>query len=263
MESQMFFKKWLCVLFLVMAAWSIDASALQVSRPSAEDPRLRIITYREGGIHQYIGFYDYQASIVLGSGEEVKTISMGNPASWQIIPNGNRIFIKPIATNPDEAKTNMLLITNKRHYHFILEAAETDVELGMDDPNLVWETRFVYPDETSDAVQRLSRTDKPDLSQPEKYNFSYTISGANTIAPLRIFDDGEFTYFEFSPYNTEVPAFFLVDSAGREALVNYRMVDDYVVIERVASQFTLRHGPDVVCVFNDKIPLPKLAKKKK
>ena len=49
-----------------------------------------------------------------------------------------------------------------------------------------------------------------------------------------------------------VPAFFMVDSRGEESLVNYRTVGDYIVIERVANRFTLRHGADIVCVFNER-----------
>jgi type IV secretion system protein VirB9 len=71
-----------------------------------------------------------------------------------------------------------------------------------------------------------------------------------------------FTYFKFKTKNAEVPAFFMVDSDGNEALVNYRVSGEYIVIERVTSQYTLRNGTDVVCVFNESMPLEKKKKKK-
>lgn len=234
------------------------AAALQESRPLPGDSRLRVITYSPHKIHHYVGYYDYQASILLEKGEEVQTLSMGgDPSTWQIVPSGSRIFIKPVADNPEDAKTNVLLITNKRIYHFILEAKEVGPR-GIDDPDLVFETRFVYPDAVgTDIVQQYTTKSKdiPDLSEPEKYNFNYTISGNEEIAPLRVFDDGEFTYFQFTKSNAELPAFFLVDSEHKEALLNYRAVDDYIIIERVTSQFTLRHGNNVACVFNESRPL--------
>jgi type IV secretion system protein VirB9 len=236
--------------------------AMQESRPLPGDNRLRVITYKPNSIHKYIGYYEYQASILLEEGEEVKTISMGDTSSWQIVPSGNRIFIKPIADDPNNATTNMLLITNKRVYHMILEAAQVG-EDGINDPDLVFETRFLYPDSGANAVQQFSKNKGPDLSQPEKYNFNYTISGTDIIAPIRVFDDKEFTYFQFSNKNAEVPAFFLVNADGREALINYRSVGDYIVIERVASQFTLRHGSDITCVFNESQPLNLITDKKK
>ncbi|MDB2414649.1 P-type conjugative transfer protein VirB9 [Rickettsiales bacterium] len=252
------------ILFIVLsflcATFPIASQAVQTSRPLPVDSRLRTMTYHPKGIHKYVGFYDYQASIVFEKGERIETITMGYTNGWELQPSGNRLFIKPIADDVTEANTNMLIITNKRVYHFILEAREAD---GMDDPDLVWETRFVYPDSGGDNLQQFQRTTGPDLSQPEKYNFNYTLSGSEYIAPIRIFDDGEFTYFQFSKKNVDVPSFFMVDSAGREALINYRFEGDYVIVERVASQFTLRNGPDVTCVFNESRPLKKQEKKKK
>lgn len=244
------------IIFLVPnASW-----AIQKSRPLPIDSRLRVITYNPNGIHHYTGYYNYQASIVLEDGEEVRTISMGDTKSWQIVPQGNRIFIKPIADNPEDANTNMLLITSKRTYHFILQAAEVSDD-GINDPELVFETKFLYPESSNEgksAVLQFGKQKKgPDLSEPEKYNFNYTISGSELVEPLRVFDDGEFTFFQFKDVNADLPAFFLVDSRGEEELVNYRIAGDYIVIERVTSVFTLRHGQDVVCVFNEAKPLPK------
>ncbi len=247
----------LLILFLTVLAPSASW-AVQKSRPLPADSRLRVITYNPNGIHHYTGYYNYQASILLEDGEEVQTISMGDTRSWQIVPQGNRIFIKPIADNPEDAQTNMLLITTKRVYHFILQAAEVG-EDGINDSKLVFETKFLYPEsrnETGGSVIQLGKQRGPDLSEPEKYNFNYTISGSELVEPLRVFDDGEFTFFQFKGVNADLPAFFLVDSRGEEELVNYRVSGEYIVIERVTSVFTLRHGKDVVCVFNETRPLP-------
>lgn len=244
------------VLFIIMP---IQAFSVQLSRPLPGDSRLRVITYNPNGIHKYIGYYNYQASILFEDGEQIKTISMGDTSAWQIVPAGNRLFIKPIADNPEDATTNMLLVSNKRVYHFVLEAGEVG-DKGIDDPQLVFETKFVYPDSGSSAIQQFSNSKGPDLSEPEKYNFNYTISGSNVIAPVRVFDDKEFTYFQFNNKNAEVPAFFLVDGENREALVNYRVMGDYIVVERVTSQFTLRYGNEVTCVFNETDPLKRVKK---
>ncbi len=252
-------KRILTVIFILLMA--TPAFAVQESRPLPSDPRLHVITYSPNGIHKYVGYYDYQASILLEEGETVKTISMGNTEGWQIVPAGNRIFIKPIADNPADTETNMLMITNKRVYHFVLQSAEVGPE-GINDKKLVFETRFVYPDGDNSAIQQYNKQQGPDLSEPEKYNFNYTISGSQYIAPMRVFDDGEFTYFQFSHKNAEVPSFFLVDSEGKESLVNYRVANDYIVLERVSSQLTLRHGTDVACIFNESKPLEKKTKKK-
>lgn len=250
-----------CITFLCMPS---QALAMQESRPLPGDPHFRVITYNPNGLHHYVGYYGYQASILLEEGETVQTLSMGgDPSTWQIVPATNRIFIKPIADNPEDAKTNMLLITNKRVYQFIIEAGEVGPE-GINDPNLVFETKFVYPDGIGNDIVHMynsSLQGLPDLSEPGKYNFNYTISGSEDLSPIRVFDDGEFTYFQFTKKNADIPAFFLVDSDGKEAIINYRAVKDYIIVERVTSQFTLRHGNNVVCVFNEARPL-KVTKKK-
>lgn len=260
-----FFSSLLHIFYAVLICMPISAfSAMQESRPLPGDHRFRVITYNPNGIHHYVGYYGYQASILLEQGESVQTLSMGgDPSTWQIVPATNRIFIKPIADNPADAKTNMLLITNKRVYQFIIEAAEVGPE-GINDPNLVFQTQFVYPDGIGSDIVHTYNTaaqELPDLSEPGKYNFKYTLSGNQELSPIRVFDDGQFTYFQFNKKNADIPAFFLVDSDGREAIINYRSVKDYIIVERVTSQFTLRHGTDVVCVFNEARPM-KTTKKK-
>jgi type IV secretion system protein VirB9 len=244
-------------LLAVSSLIAQPAYALRDSRPLAVDPRIRVIVYNPDDVFKYTGFYGYQSSIEFEEGESVESMSMGDSLSWQMVPAGRRLFLKPM--EPD-ATTNMTLLTNKRMYQFELHAAEaTDIN----DPKLVFSVRFLYPDSNNtNTIQQYSSSFGPDLSQPEKYNFNYTISGSNSVAPIKIFDDGEFTYFQFKDKNEEVPAFFLVDADGKEALVNYHVVGEYIAVERVSSQFTLRNGSEVVCVFNEKRPLEKKKKKK-
>ncbi|MEI6187570.1 MAG: TrbG/VirB9 family P-type conjugative transfer protein, partial [Alphaproteobacteria bacterium] len=83
------------------------------------------------------------------------------------------------------------------------------------------------------------------------YNFNYDFTGEPRVAPLKVFDNGEFTYFQFKNKNISIPGFFEVLSDDTEALVNYQVVGNYIVLEKVTSKLTLRHGRDIVCVFNE------------
>ena len=89
------------------------------------------------------------------------------------------------------------------------------------------------------------------MSKPELYNFNYSFTGPDNIAPIKVFDDGEFTFFEFSVDNNNIPAIFYVDNDGYEGLVNYRAEGNYIIVERLSSVFTLRNGTDTICVFNE------------
>jgi type IV secretion system protein VirB9 len=236
--------------FLALITFAIDASAIRESRPAAIDSRIRVMIYNPDDVFKFIGYYGYQASIELAKDESIVSISMGDTTSWQIVPAGNRIFIKPVE---QDATTNMTLITNKRTYFFELYAAETQ---DIRDPDMVFNVKFIYPDEEESEHLKTysSSSGNPDLTHPEKYNFNYSISGNEEIAPIKIFDDGEFTYLQFRDKNAELPAIFAVDEELRESMVNYRLAPDnsnVVIIEQVFKKLSVRHGKKIVCIFNE------------
>jgi type IV secretion system protein VirB9 len=241
--------KFLLLLVLTIPQFSM---ALVESQPLAVDSRLRVIVYNPNDIFKYTGFYGYESSIVFSAEETVDSITMGDSLAWQLVPNGNRLFLKPIEP---EATTNMTIITSKRVYHFELHAADAT---SIQDPNLVFSVKFLYPDDennTSSAVQFFADKGDVDIVDKNKnINYDYTISGPESIAPIKIFDDGVKTYFEFSKHDQDLPSFYIVYNDLTEGLVNFNIVGKYVVIERVAPRFTLRRGTEEVgCVFNEKI----------
>lgn len=247
-----------CFVFVILTLAVTDAHAIRTSKSLAVDHRIHVMEYNPDDVHRFTGYYGYQSSIEFAPGESISTISMGDTISWQIVPAGNRMFLKPME---EDATTNMTVLTNKRIYHFELHAEEVGEE-GINHQGLAFIVRFVYPDtSTHNFVQHFSSSTGPDLTEPENYNFNYTLTGSEMIAPIKVFDDEEFTYFEFRDKNAEIPAFFLVEPDGSESIINYRVNDDYIVVERVASQFTLRRGDDVICIFNESKPLPVLVKK--
>lgn len=237
------------ILFLLVKTNS--AMAIREARPTPIDSRIRVIVYSPDDVFKFTGYYNYQASIDLSPSEEVVDISMGDTTAWQIVPLGHRIFIKPIEL---DATTNMTIITNKRTYFFELYAETVE---DMRDPDMVFNVRFIYPDEEEEEYLKTyskSSSSGPDLSHPENYNFNYTISGSEEIAPIKIFDDGEFTYMQFRDKNAELPAIFAVDEELRESMVNYRLAPDnpnMVIIEQVFLKLSVRHNDRIVCVFNE------------
>lgn len=242
------------ILFSVVIFFvSLNAYAIREPRATSGDSRIRVIAYSPNVVFKYVGYYGYQGSIELEEGEEVGTISMGDTTGWQIVPSGYRIFLKPI---DNEATTNMTLITNKRMYFFELHAEKAK---NIDDPGLAFTVKFLYPDSgKKDALENNAFSLTPNLSQLNNYNFKYSISGSRVITPLKIFDDGRFTYFEFRDKNAPVPAFFGVDDDGNESIINYQVSGDYIVVERVEARFTLRLGKEIVCVFNESTKYPGL-----
>ena len=235
--------------FIIIAYLSmvcIEAQAVITPKPISTDKRLRTIVYNPNEIFVYRGFYGYQSSIIFAPGENVETITMGDSTSWQILPTGNRLFIKPIE---GDAETNMLIITNKREYQFILEAAQA---IDINDPDLVFSVTFIYPgDSLGDDLRTFNNISTDSAASDSTNNFNYSVSGPDFMAPLKIFDDGEFTYFEFRDINGTLPAMYSVDKNGLESMVNYKVQGKYVIVEAVYPKMTLRSGDEAVCVYND------------
>jgi len=235
-------------MLVALAVW--PAYATENSIPAALDHRVRTVMYQPDEVFKFVGHYGFQSSIEFAPDETIQTISMGDSTAWMLQPAGSRLFLKPIEQG---ATTNMTLITNRRTYLFELHAREAQ---DINDPDMTFIYRFMYSGDGSGGVKNyVDSVPLPDITnEPEKYNFHYSISGPEATAPIRIFDDGQFTYFQFRNHNADVPAFFLTDSSGAESIINYRTRGDYIVVERVAPRFTLRYGQDIICVFNEHFP---------
>lgn len=242
---------------MIMVA-GLPSYALIAPVPLATDNRIKTVLYSPNEIIRFKGFYRYESNIEFGEDEQIGTISLGDSVAWQVNPVANRLFLKPIE---QDATTNMTVITNKHTYFFELHASEAK---DVTDKDLIFELRVLYPsDDVSASGIRNSIDHVPNLEKEDmsKFNFRYTISGSDDISPIRIFDDGEFTYFQFHNINGEIPAFFQVDKEGNESILNFRTRGPYIVVERVAPRYTLRHGKSIVCVFNEAMKDGKPAQK--
>jgi type IV secretion system protein VirB9 len=94
-------------------------------------------------------------------------------------------------------------------------------------------------------------------AKPQVVNSHYSIAegkGSEDIVPTLVFDDGRFTYIRF-PGNREVPAVFHVLGDDSETLVNARMEEDLLVVDRVSRRLMLRSGSAVVGVWNEAFDL--------
>lgn len=238
-------------MMLLAFGAALPAQALQQPRSIATDSRIRTVRYSDNEVYQFIGHYNFQSSIEFGPDEKILTVSIGDSMAWMVNPSGSRLFIKPIEQN---ALTNMTVLTDKHSYLFELHAEETrDIR----DKGLIFTLRFIYPQNEVSDLGVSQFEEMPEIDKhPDRFNLDYSVRGSPTIEPIRIFDDGEFTYFEFRDKNAEIPAFFRVNSDLQEEMINFRKRGNYIVVERVAARFTLRRGPDILCVYNDKLPLP-------
>lgn len=223
---------------LALVALLIASSGF-AANPVATDTRVRTFVYGESEVFKVVTQYGFQSSVEFGPGEEILTLSVGDAVAWRVTPANNRLFIQALR---DNALTNMTVITNKRSYNFDLSST---VERPEDITYLI---RFYYPAKDFDNESAV-------LYGDGKYNFNYSLivtdESDSDITPVKVFDDGKSTYFQFPAENRGVPSFFINTPDGKEIAANYRDEGAFVVVGRLAPKFTLRRGQSNICIVND------------
>lgn len=219
------------------------AAAQQIDRhPSqAADARIRTIPYSDDRIVQLRGHLGYQILIEFDPAERIENVAIGDSLAWQVTPNraATMLFLKPVVA---DTATNMTVVTSLRRYSFDLRSQEAS---GPNDPSIIYTVRFTYPDTRAPQIEAPV---SPPAPQP--VNLDYTTRGSARFGRVRVFDDGEMTYFQFEE-SIDTPAIFVVSERGGEELANTQMRPPYVVIDRVAREFVLRSGRNRLRVTNE------------
>lgn len=80
-------------------------------------------------------------------------------------------------------------------------------------------------------------------------NFDYTVDGKASFRPVAVWDNGRFTWIQFSKKNQELPALF-VDGENGLQVVNYTVHADgtQILVNRLMPAFVLKLGKESVRV---------------
>ena len=225
-------------MLFVSIVLSFAAYGESVPRRASTDHRVKIVQYDPNNIVPLKGKYGYQTQVTFAPNEIVQNVSLGDSIAWQVVPVNNNLFIKPVASSI----TNMTVLTNVNSYTFQLNSQDPEV-------SPTYKLQFMYSQGGYDTSGKSNAVTTVD---PTKVNWKYSFTGERMLAPLEAFDDNQFTYFKFkSDGMSHLPAVFIVDKNRGETLVNYHMQGDYMVVNSVAKQFTLRDGAYTTTVFND------------
>ena len=241
-------KKVLAILILT-SLFSTFADAKTIPRARTEDRRIREVWFSETQVVEIPTSFGISTTIEFGN-ETIKTAVTGDSIGWQVIPQGNRLFIKPAEkAQAGLMGTNLTVITDKRNYYLHLYIQPRT------NPVFIVRYRYDKPPAPPTAATVEASNDNDTTPTPssrvKKYrNYNYKMSGAKSIKINRVFDDGEFTYFEFDP-RQPLPAIYAINRRGNDELVNVRTEGKYTVVEKVARGFTLRDGNLHKCVKNE------------
>ena len=246
----------LLAVALMLPASQAWADAVPVA--GRADARVRTVEYNPDQVYTIYGRFRHALEIEFGPGEAITQAALGDTISWEIAPIGNIVFLKP----REAAKsTNLIVLTNAngvvRSYRF---------QLVMNGGPAMYSIRFRY---SSDEAQRnrnavlLAQLQavraaegsviKSALDQAViegKRNLNYWFRGDSQLEPTEVSDNGEFTVLRF-PGRQEIPAIFGVNQDGSEAIIDYDVREDYVVIHGIYKQMRLRKGQSVLCITNN------------
>ncbi|OLP55795.1 conjugal transfer protein [Rhizobium rhizosphaerae] len=237
--------------FAALAALQPGGAHSEIQPRSVKtDERIRTVPFQRDNIVYLAGMLGVSTMIVFNEDERIATVAMGDTVGWQAVPDQSKrfLFIKPLEPN---AVTNMNVVTTKRVYTFMLTGARPG-----NTRTAVIKLRFSYPEDAGNAAllaaakeQAATPNIKAALAGPAGLNVDYGFKGAVDHRPTAVFDDGNKTFFQISG---ELPAIFAVKSNGNETLVNFRREGEYIVVDEVSRQWTLRNGDITTCVFNMK-----------
>lgn len=246
----------LLAVALILPASQAWADAVPVAGRS--DARVRNVEYNPDQVYTVYGRFRHALEIEFGPGEVITQAALGDTISWEIAPIGNIVFLKP----REAAKsTNLIVLTNAsgvvRSYRF---------QLVMNGGPAMYSIKFRY---SGDEAQRnrsavlLAQLQavraaegnvvKSALDQAViegKRNLNYWFRGDSRLEPTEVSDNGEFTVLRF-PGRQEIPAIFGVNQDGSEAIIDYDVREDYVVIHGVYRLMRLRKGQSVLCITNN------------
>jgi len=226
---------------IALPAWSLDKPA-----SSPLDARIRWTNYDADNVVQIETTLGIATHIQLADDEEYVTHAFGDAAAYDFQQVGKHLLLKPIA---DQADTNLVYITDRRNYSFLLRYASARKEREM--------LRVVmrYPEmerAASDAQAEQERIEDELTRAGAAINWEhYKMSGHTAMGPVAAWDDGVQTFLRFAP-GQDLPAVYAVDADGQELLVNRHMQDERtMVLQRVAPRWHLRLGKQVVAVYNE------------
>lgn len=225
------------ILIGLMLLISVTCYAASTPRRVSADAHVKVVQYDPNNVVMLQGKYGYQTQITFASNEAVQSVSLGDSLAWQAVPVANNLFIKPVASS----NTNMTVLTNLNSYNFQLDSENPNVKP-------TYKLQFVY----SQGGYAATGANAVDTFDPSKLNWQYSFTGERLLKPVSAFDNGQFTYFKFKQDgSSHTPSIFIVDEEQNETLVNYHMQGEYLVVNAVAKQFTLRDGSHVTSIYND------------
>jgi type IV secretion system protein VirB9 len=236
-----------------MKKFAFTLAVLLLTAPASgavPDSRVRYVLFTPDKVVRFTGKPGYQSSIRFAPDERIENVAVGDSVAWQVTPNkrGDHLFIKPLVPG---ARSNLMVVTDRRTYLFDLEAARSGQP--------IYALSFTYPaypapGSVPPPPAPAPTTPIPQLAaapavtpKPLKLNFAWQTRGSRSLRPSRVFDDTTAVYLRW-PDQTALPAVLVPAPDGTESPVNYKLEDGYIVVEGLPQQIIIRRGREQATV---------------
>ena len=200
---------------------------------------IQIYPWSEGALFQVYAAVGQITAIALEPGESLTgagPIAAGDTTRWIIgdTESGSgttrrvHVLVKPTRAG---IATNLVITTDRRTYLIELRARD---ETWM--PAVAW----AYP-----APPASQRVTAPTIPAESARNYRYGLSGDNPPwKPLTAFDDGRRVYIVFPRgiVQGEMPPLFVIGSGGETEIVNSRVYQNVLIVDRLFGAAELRLG---------------------
>ena len=221
-----------------------------------ENPKGNIVLYQYDKEVTYPVKLQVGVSTVINIPENEKIIflSYGDKNSFKVLHDSNIRNLVSIQTLINNSESNLIIKTDVGSvYNFFLNSRALEEK---EKPNF---TVFVIKDKEQEEQVRekiLLRDLKQNndyikkVKSLDKLNTSYRMKGDKDIAPIFVYDDGKWTYFDFgkSFVSDRLPNVYKVVDQY-DSVVNTRTKGNLVIAQSLGVEgWTLKNGDKFVCI---------------
>lgn len=203
---------------------------------------IQIYPWSEGALYQVYAAPGQITNIALEPGESLTgagPIAAGDTARWIIgdtesgsgVTRRVHVLVKPTRT---DISTNLVITTDRRIYMLELRAGQSPYM-----PAVAW----AYPE--LPASQRANVPATPVIPAAAARNYRYGLTGDTPPwRPISVYDDGRRVYVEFPRgiVQGEMPPIFVLGSDGEAQIVNSRIYQNILIVDRIFGAAELRLG---------------------
>lgn len=218
--------------------------------------------------------------IQLEPGEFIKDVQVGDSVRWQLSASVSgsgsdivsHVVVKPIDPN---LETTLMISTDRRSYHLNLISRKNDYMpiVGFTYMSDMKKSLEKYNEQVTfyqkEKQFEIKPGENPTFGNIDTLSFDYRLSGDNpSWKPIRVYNDGIKTYIQMPRIMlfNEAPVLMVMDSAGEKQMVNYRLLEDRFIVDKLFDKAVLFMdvgGDEKSVIIENKSPLVSSSEKSK